>query len=115
MLDFYEHYKDKPGYWLVKYEDALADQRYFVRTACEHYSLDPDRYDYTNIETLPVFGSSTVTNKEGNVTWDEHMQRPQDFKTVGKWQSWSSKQKTTFKRIAGQTLIDTGYCDDLNW
>ncbi len=34
---------------------------------------------------------------------------------VGHWQHWSWWKRYTFKRIAGQALMDLGYCESLDW
>ena len=36
------------------------------------------------------------------------------LRPVGHWQSRFPGKKPTFKGIPGQTLIDMGYCDDLD-
>lgn len=111
ILRFKEAYKDQPGYWLARYEDAVHQPETFVREACEHFNLDPKRYPFEKMNNLPVIGSST-TRKQGGDTW---MKKTSGFNPIGRWQQWSVWRKMTFKRIAGQSLIDLGYCENLDW
>jgi len=110
MLRFVETYKNRPGYCLARYEDAVNNPEAFVREACEKFSLDPDTYPFEKMSNLPVIGSST-TRKQGD-TW---MKKTKAFNPIGRWQQWSSWKKMTFKRIAGEALIKLGYCDNLDW
>jgi len=98
---------------IVKYEDVVREPERFVRDVCDHYKLDEERYPYNKIQDIALRGSSAIKNK-GNVTWDA-MEKPKNFSARGHWKDWSMKQKNMFKKIAGKTLIDTGYCNDLQW
>jgi hypothetical protein len=110
ILRFRDTHKDRPGYWLARYEDAVHAPETFVREACCHLNLDPNTYPFEKMNTLPVIGSST-TRKQGE-TW---MKKTQGFNPIGRWQQWSGWKKKTFKRIAGQALIELGYCENLDW
>lgn len=114
VLCFHERYSGKrTGYWLGRYEDATRSPEAFVRTACKHFGLDPDKYPFDEVKNIPVVGSSSL-KKQGQVIW-KPMPRPKDFKPIGRWRDWSFNEKRVFKRIAGQALLDAGYCDDLDW
>jgi protein-tyrosine sulfotransferase len=103
----------KQGYWLARFEDAIADPARFVRTACQRFALDPDRFPFAAVGNVPLIGSS-ATAAGATVSW-EHSARPADFTPVGRWQRWNVSRKWLFKRIAGQALIDLGYARDLDW
>ena len=115
MLNFDSQHKQNPRYWMVKYEDVLSDPDSFVKEACKRYSLDDSKFPYDRINDLKIVGSSTDSRKGGNVDWNYHVDKPSNFKPVGRWQEWSPAKKATFKKIAGQTLLDAGYCTDLEW
>jgi protein-tyrosine sulfotransferase len=108
-----ERYRQRPGYWLARFEDAVGDPEGFVREACARFDLDVARYPFDEIGALPVRGSSRVKEK-GAVTWHP-VAKPEDFNPVGRWESWSAWRKWRFKRIAGQALLDLGYGEDLDW
>jgi protein-tyrosine sulfotransferase len=110
ILRFNEAHKNKEGYWLARYEDAVKDPETFVRGACSHFNLDPDIYPFEKINALPVIGSST-TRKQGD-TW---VKKTISFNPIGRWEQWSKLRKMTFKRIAGQALVELGYCENLDW
>jgi protein-tyrosine sulfotransferase len=114
VLACHEQYRQRErGYWLARFEDAVRDPERFVRQACARFDLDVDRYPFDRIGTLPLRGSSTVTD-EGDVTWHP-VDKPRDFNPVGHWENWSAWRKWRFKRIAGQALLALGYCENLNW
>lgn len=107
------HNARRKGYWLARFEDAVQDPEAFVTEACERFGLDVQQYPFEKIEAVRVHGSSSL-RVEGKVVWD-HMEPPKNFSPVGHWQGWSPGKKLLFKRLAGQALIDLGYCDDLDW
>lgn len=116
MLEFQRHYpQEEYKYLTIKYEEVVSAPEAFVTATCETYGLDQSIYPYEQIKILPVRGSSTVKESQrGDVSWDP-MEKPDNFKSVGYWRGWPSRQKTIFKEVAGQALIDLGYCPDLDW
>ena len=113
ILQCNKKFSERPSYFYARYEDVSRSPDKFVRAVCCRFGLDEDRYPFEKIYQLPVRGSSTY--RPGNeVSW-EAMERPKQFQTIGRWNSWSEGQKKAFKKIAGQTLIDLEYCEDLNW
>lgn len=115
MLKFSLEHKDNGNYWITKYEDVLSNQEGFVKEACRRYILDESEFPFSNIKSVPVIGSSIDSQKDGAVDWTTHKKRSDDFKPVGRWGSWSKKEKAIFKRIAGETLVEADYCKDLDW
>jgi len=106
--------KDKcHGYWLAKYEDALQDPVSFVQEACRQFALDEADYPYREIDEIRVIGSSKL-EQQGKVGW-RHLKRPKNFHPGGYWDQWSKARKLIFKVTAGQSLMDLGYCENLNW
>lgn len=115
MLKFSSKHQDNSNYWIMEYEDVLSNPVGFVKDACHRYSLEVSEFPFNEIESMPVFGSSTDSQKDGVVDWSTHKQRPDNFKPVGRWNNWSLKEKSIFKRIAGETLLQANYCEDLDW
>lgn len=101
------------GYWFGRFEDAIRDPAAFVVEVCRHLDLDANRYPFDQIETISIRGSSALKS-DGKVVWDP-VARPQSFNPTERWRSWTSGRKRSFKRIAGQALLDLGYGEDLNW
>ena len=107
------HFSQQPRYWRARFEDAVSDPATFVKEVCKRFDLDAKQYPFEEIVKLPVRGSS-VSSKQREVTWDP-VARPRSFNPTGRWQSWPAAKKRTFKRIAGQALLDLGYCENLDW
>jgi protein-tyrosine sulfotransferase len=101
------------GYWLAKYEDALETPEEFISEACRRFSLDESDYPYERIQSIRVIGSSKL-EKKGEVRW-RHLDRPKDFRPLEYWKKWSPFRKVIFKAIAGKSLMELGYCQDLSW
>jgi len=114
MIDFSKLYnivEDK--FPLVKYEEVVERPDEFVTNACAWFDLNVDKFPFTEIKSLAYRGSSTLQSK-GDVSWDP-IKSDKDTKTVGHWEKWPAKQIKQFKKIAGKTLVESGYCSDLNW
>lgn len=116
MLHFEKHHAGEPGRVMsAKYEDVVGDPEGFALRTCDAFGLDRSVFPFEKIRELPVRGSSkVVAQKAGQSSWNP-VEKPHNFNPVGRWKDWTPAQKRTFKRIAGQTLIDAGYCADLDW
>ena len=100
-------------YIAVKYEDVFNDPSNFINKVCEKFNLDESVYPFEKILETPVIGSSEV-KVDGKVSW-KGIEKPKDFNPVGRWTSWSLKQRKCFEKYAGETLRKTGYCEDETW
>jgi protein-tyrosine sulfotransferase len=100
-------------YLLVKYEDALEKPEGFIPEVCRRFGLNESEYPYERIQAIRVIGSSKL-EKKGGVRW-RHLDRPKDFRPLEYWKDWSPIRKVVFKAIAGKSLIELGYSQDLNW
>ena len=102
-----------PNAMVVRYE-ALVDQpKEVIGQALAHAGLAPERYDFDALSNLPVRGSSALAADDKD-RWDQH-EKPKDFKPVGRWSSWSPRERRQFKSLAGATLIRAGYARDDSW
>jgi len=102
-----------PRTMILKYEDLFADPAGNVHNILALTDLPESGFHFDKIESMRVIGSSDLA-QGGEVNWHPQ-QRPADFKPVGRWHDWSTRQKQQFKGIAGRTLIDCGYEQDDNW
>lgn len=114
MIDFADYHKGRKNYWMVKYEDVLSDPRKFMEQACDRFGLDIKKYPFNKIQSLPIIGSSVHSRDGGRVAW-KPIDKPKNFNPVGRWKEWTEKQKSSFKKIAGEQLIRSGYVADFNW
>lgn len=112
ILRFQERHSGRPGYWLARFEDAVLDPTTFVREVCRRFDLDENRYPHELSKALPVHGSSELKEQGKLVGF---VPKPENFDPIGRWQEWPAGKRRTFKRIAGQALLDLGYCQDLEW
>lgn len=113
ILSFYRENNKQGGIYYTKYEDIFQNPERFVKDACRCFNLDEDKYPFGEINSIPLKGSS-FNKKNGRVSW-EATDKGKNFKPIGRWKDWSSKEKEIFKSIAGQSLLEAGYCEDLNW
>ena len=113
MLDFWKKKSGSTGVMLVKYEEVIRAPDAFVRKFCKHFGLDEGIFPFEKIKAISVRGSSEIKDS-GKVTW-EASKKPAGFNPIGRWHSWPARHKKSFKMIAGEALIETGYCNDLNW
>ena len=101
------------GWVIFHYEDAIAHPREFVEQLCRHCQLEVARYPFERLSEIRVRGSSSL-RRDGSVTW-EPLEKLAGFNPVGRWRNWTWRQKRIFKRICGQTLIESGYVTDGDW
>ena len=114
IMAFEQQYRQfERQFIVVRFEDAVEDPERFARKVGAHFQLDMNRFQSEKIKDLPVKGSSNL-RKNGEMTW-KPMAKPEGFNPVGKWRDWPVKNKEIFKKNCGQTLMDLGYCTDLNW
>jgi len=113
MLRMAEARSGSTGFLIYKFERVVEDPDSFVEKSCAAFGLEPGKFPFDEIRKLAVRGSSEI-RKKGTVTWDP-AEKPKDFNPVGRWQGWSRRQKEQFKRVAGEMLIEAGYCDDMSW
>ena len=114
IINYTKRHADQADRFLVtRFEDAVRSPEATMQRVCDHFGINFDVYPLEEINNLPVKGSSELRD-DGKMTWTP-MQKPKGFNPVGRWQSWSDKQKRLFKKICGDTMVDMGYCDDLDW
>jgi protein-tyrosine sulfotransferase len=104
----------KDQYLLMRFEDALAEPEAFVKRASTCFGLNPKDYPFDEIDSIKVIGSSKLT-KPGEAFAYRWAQRPEGFRPMDYWQRWPAIRKYIFKAIAGKSLMDLGYCRDLDW
>lgn len=112
IIDFQKNNRNE-GVFFTKYEEILLNPIEFVENACRCFNLKLDKYPFDKIKNIPIKGSSSI-KKNGRVTW-EATGKGKNFNPIGRWKEWSFKEKEIFKSIAGQSLLETGYCDNLKW
>ena len=92
---------------LLKYEEVHARPVATMQMLVERLGLNADTYPFTEVERMPVRGSSAST-KQDNTRWQPE-EKTADFQPVGRWQAWKPAQMARFDKIAGETLARAGY------
>jgi len=98
-----------------KYEN-LNDSYDGIEELLRFYELDHNKVNVEKCMGAPVMGSSFGIENEiaTKPNWTPDFDKAK-FNFTGKWGHWNKLQKETFKKIAGQQLIDLDYEKDLNW
>jgi protein-tyrosine sulfotransferase len=106
----------EPRTIIVRYEKLYSDTEDSVRQILSRtdLDLDLDEYEFRDLRGIPVRGSSSLPNDEGQVNW-QPTERPASFNPIGRWEDWSARKKRRFKAIAGRTLIAAGYETNDEW
>jgi hypothetical protein len=103
-----------PQAMLVRYEQLLDEFEPTMKAILRHIGADESRYDWQRADRMPVRGSSQTSKTKGGIHWNP-VDRPRDFRPVGRWQSWNLRQRWMFDRIAGRQLIKLGYEASQRW
>lgn len=91
----------------VRYEDLLAGREAMERVL-GHVGVAAAEYDWDALERLPVRGSSVLRGGRKELHW-QPVEKPADFRPVGRWQAWSWWDRFQFRRIAGREFRALGY------
>lgn len=93
----------------VRFEDLVRDGAGEVRRLLEFAGLPGDRFDWDRFEELGVRGSSFVNRAEENLDWSGSEEADERFDPVGRWRSWSEKERSRYESVAGGELERWGY------
>jgi protein-tyrosine sulfotransferase len=93
---------------LQRYEDIVSAPHERMETLLDFLGLDPARYSFDRIKTLPVFGSSEVSKRNGEVVW-EPVKVDGSFNPARRKIQWSPRQERLFASIAGPAMRRAGY------
>jgi len=99
---------------VIKYEDLYQDPEKNIRRILRTLNLDPQRFDFQDLRSQPIRGSSALPNEKGKVTW-KPQERKDTFNPLGRWANWTNSQKRRFKALAGRSLVAAGYANDNDW
>ena len=97
----------------VQYDQLNNETETEMKRILDFAGLDEKQFPWDQLKNTPVLGSSEF-KAAGHVHWNP-VEKTESFKPVNKWQSWTKKQRDTFKEYAGEALIRSGFAQDLNW
>jgi hypothetical protein len=109
IIDFdHAHQGSGHRFRLVRYEDLVHDPRKEVTETLHFLNLNPQRYDFSLIDSMPVYGSSTTREESGEWKWKVSPANDQ-LGSLERWSHWKRGQHERFNWIAGERLEALGY------
>jgi hypothetical protein len=106
--------KSTKSFLVVKYEDLIYDLRNIFEDLSKFLDINPKSIKIDQLENINLIGSSTNRGIKKDVNWDE-IKKPPHFNPIGRWKSWSPRNKKIFKKVAGKELIELGYESENSW
>jgi len=111
--DFIENNNHSKQILIIKYEDIVQNKDLLLNKTFNFLDLDQSKYDWNQLNEIPILGSSSFKDKENNVHWNPIIK--EDYKPINKWIKWSKTKKSYFKKHAGKWLIKYDYESNNNW
>lgn len=99
---------DGPRVHLIRYEELVGDLRSELSAVLQFTGLDAATYPWGEAESLPLSGSSFVRGDQVQVHW-QPVERPEDFRPVGRAEAWPALRHARFALRAGEELRAFGY------
>ncbi len=106
-LDYWDH-ADRQTTWLDSFETVFASPEHRIKPLLDFLGLDAGRYPFEKIANLPVLGSSELSKRQGNVSWDP-VKADKSFNPAQRHITWTAKQERTFAELATATQKRAGY------
>lgn len=117
ILDFTERQApDEAGrrWVLVSYRELFEDPVSVARRCIAFVDADENALDVEAIRALGVRGSSTARGGKAAVHFSP-VERPEDFRPLGRWTNWSMARRLQIELRLGRELRQLGYTRDALW
>jgi len=110
ILKFIESNTSNKNFIGVKYEDIINTESDAMKRVLEVCELDTTKFDFSEINSSPIIGSSTVKQKGGSqeVHWSP-VPKTAGFKPDERSKNWSKWQHYRFNFVSGETAKALGY------
>lgn len=109
VVRFRDEHVNDPRFLIVRYEELIERPSQVMREVCRSTGLDPDRFPYERVDSLPVRGSSTLrTDTDGEVSWVP-IERSESFNPRERWHGWDTHTHRRFAVVAGVQQSALGY------
>lgn len=92
---------------VIRYEDLHNDLETTLSSMLEFAGLDPALFDMQAAGSMPVFGSSELSEADG-VHW-QPVEKSSDFNPTERFAHWSPAQHERFRWLAGAEQMNFGY------
>ncbi len=97
----------RPQVLVVRYEALLAS-RDALQRVLQHVGIAANDYDWDALDRLPVRGSSVARGGRKELHW-QPVEKPADFRPVGRSRDWSWWNRFQFRRMVGKEFEALGY------
>jgi len=107
IVRFMKKNKNNPNVILIRYEDILKDGKNELTKLFNQFNLDPNKFDYSQIDSTPVYGSSFL-KKENKVTW-QPIEKNDDFNPLERSKGWGLFTKLYYNYYCKENDKFLGY------
>lgn len=94
----------------IRFEDLVDDGAAEVRRLLAFVDLPEERFDWARFEDLGVRGSSFAGREDGALDWSSE-EPDRRFEPVGRWRSWSQRDRRRYESLAAEELVRWGYLE----
>ncbi len=109
MNQFLKSHEGKKGnFLLIKYEDMIRDEKHTLSRIFDFLELDQSVFNFDDLKSLGITGSSELRNNEGAVHW-QRREKTADFNPLARAEMWSQKRHERFNWTAGKQMEEFGY------
>ena len=100
--------KHNPNIMIVRYENLVVDTQAAMAPVLEFLGLSAEEYPWSELNTVPVIGSSDTRERDGELHWRD-TQKYSDFNPLERADNWCDEQVQIYSRIAGTVAENLGY------
>lgn len=98
---------------IVHYEHIHLETEATMRQLLDFVQLDADLYEFGDLGSIPVKGSSFFRNEDDQIDFAKGLAKDDTFSPIGRWHDWSRAWRNTFDRVCGNSMRRLGY--DYDW
>lgn len=110
ILDLQDTCPDFSEHCLItRYEDLLLSTEPELLRIFAWLGLDPEPYDFSAAQSLPVVGSSELKKNKGDQVHWEPVKADSTFNPTARFSHWNRKQHERFNWLAGHYMSRFGY------
>jgi hypothetical protein len=98
----------------IQYENLISGDELTFSRLSNYLEIDGEMDINKIFQNMPLYGSSTNRGKSKNLTW-EPLEKPKNFKPIGRSKNWSYLKKIYFEIICKQQLKKHCYTRSNKW
>jgi protein-tyrosine sulfotransferase len=97
VIDFINHNRDIA--LLVKYEELCTNPKSSMKKIMKYLEVPESEYPWDKLETLPIFGSSDLRDKSGELHW-KPVVKDNSFNSLERFSKWPKWKHMIFNVLA---------------